>query len=178
MTPTNPYAPPVSAVADIEERVEHYQPVRLFSATGRIGRLRYLANMMVAYLLVVVGAGVLGCMFAFMQMGKWAGVWAGVVALVPYFVFLAFKTVQRSHDMDWSGWSSLLAFIPFVGLIWIFKGGTAGSNRFGAPPPPNTTLVKIGGLAFPVIAVIGIVAAVALPAYQDYTKRAKAIQMK
>jgi len=178
MATTNPYAPPGSAVADIEEHVEHYQPVRLLSASGRIGRLRYLSNMMVAYLLVVVGAGVLGFMFAFLQMGKWAGVGAAIVALVPYFVFLAFKTIQRSHDMGWSGWSALLAFIPFVGLIWIFKGGNAGSNRFGAPPPPNTTLVKIGGLAFPVIAVIGIAAAVALPAYQDYTKRAKAAQMK
>ena len=40
----------------------------------------------------------------------------------------------------------LLALIPFVGLIWIFKGGTPGSNRFGAPAPANTLGVKILGL--------------------------------
>jgi hypothetical protein len=78
--------------------------------------------------------------------------------------------------MDWSGWTILLAIIPLVGLIWLFKAGSPGENRFGAPPPPNTTGVKVLGLIFPLIAFIGIVAAIALPAYQTYVKRAQESQ--
>jgi hypothetical protein len=70
----------------------------------------------------------------------------------------------------------LLALIPFVGLIWLFKSGTPGSNRFGAPPPPNTTGVKVLACIAPAIAIIGILAAIAIPAYQDYVTRAQEAQ--
>lgn len=178
MATVNPYAAPRAAVADVGEAVERHQPVRLFSAAGRIGRLRYLANMMGAYVLVIAGAAVLGFIFGALRAGGTGTLLATVIALVPYFIFIALKTIQRSHDMDWSGWSALLAFIPLVGLVWLLKGGTPGANRFGAPPPPNTAMVRIGGLILPLLVIIGIVAAVALPAYQDYVKRAKAAKMK
>jgi hypothetical protein len=71
----------------------------------------------------------------------------------------------------------LLMIIPFVAFIWLFKAGTQGANRFGAPPPPNTTGVKILGYSFPVLIVLfGILAAIALPAYQDYVRRAQEAQ--
>ncbi len=76
--------------------------------------------------------------------------------------------------MNLSGWWSLAAFIPLVGLVWVFKGGTRGVNRWGAPPPPNGLVVRIAGLALPILFMIGIVAAIALPAYQEYTIRANA----
>ena len=66
-----------------------------------------------------------------------------------------------------------------VGFIWVFKAGTPGANAYGAPPPPNTTVIKIFGLIGPVIgtiAMVGILAAVALPAYQGYVAKAKAMQ--
>ena len=50
--------------------------------------------------------------------------------------------------------------------------GTDGPNRFGAPTPPNSVGVLIAAWAMPVIMIIGVVAAIALPAYQDYQKRA------
>ena len=65
-----------------------------------------------------------------------------------------------------------------LALIWIFKSGTKGRNRFGAPPPPNGMGVLIGAWLLPVITVLGILAAVALPAYQGYTTRAKAAQVE
>ncbi|HEU4590743.1 MAG TPA: hypothetical protein VFS13_07530 [Steroidobacteraceae bacterium] len=66
----------------------------------------------------------------------------------------------------------LLMFIPFVAFVWIFKRGSAGPNQYGAPPLPNTTGVKILGLLLPIVFVIGIVAAIAIPAYADYLRRA------
>jgi uncharacterized membrane protein YhaH (DUF805 family) len=46
--------------------------------------------------------------------------------------------VRRFHDLDKSGWSVLLAFIPFVGglivLVFMCMPGTRGPNRFGDDP--------------------------------------------
>lgn len=46
--------------------------------------------------------------------------------------------VRRLHDTDRSGWWMLLAFLPFIGWIWLFVlmvlGGTRGPNRFGPDP--------------------------------------------
>jgi Tfp pilus assembly major pilin PilA len=51
------------------------------------------------------------------------------------------------------------------------------------PPPnrltlPNTRAVKILAWVFPAFFVLGIVAAIALPAYQQYVMRAKAAQIQ
>lgn len=172
----NPYAAPKAAVADVFDDEAGVQPVKLFSAKGRVGRLRYLSYNLAGYLLMVVAAVVLGFIAGALGFAQAAGV-LSVLAVIPYFIFIVLLTIQRSHDMGWTGWTAILAMIPLVGLVWLFNPGTKGGNRFGAPPPPNTLMVKIGGLAFPVIMVIGIIAAVALPAYQDYTKRAKAAQV-
>ena len=47
----NPYAAPRAAVADVYEDEGGIQPVKWFSAKGRVGRLRYLARTLVGYLL-------------------------------------------------------------------------------------------------------------------------------
>jgi uncharacterized membrane protein YhaH (DUF805 family) len=172
----NPYAAPKAAVADVYDNEAGVQSVKPFSAKGRVGRLRYLAYGLAGYLVMLLAAIVLGAGAGALGKGSAAG-WLGMLATIPYFIFMALLTIQRSHDMDWSGWTAILAFIPLVGLIWLFNSGTAGANRFGAPPPPNSLLVKIAGLAFPFIAGIGLLAAIALPAYQGYTQRAKASQV-
>lgn len=177
MNTANPYAPPRAAVADVEDRTTATAPVRNWSAQGRIGRLRYLAHLMVAYLLVIVAGAAGGFLGAMLKSEVITTILIGV-GTVAYFVFMVLKTIQRSHDMDWSGWTSLLALIPLVGLIWLVKGGTRGQNRFGPPTPANTLGVKILGLMLPAVMVVGILAAVALPAYQDYTNRARAAQQR
>jgi uncharacterized membrane protein YhaH (DUF805 family) len=181
MATLNPYAPPRAAVADVdEEREAGVQPVKTWSAQGRVGRLRYLAHLMAAYLVVIVLGfigGFLGAMLGSRVVGE---VFVWVVA-GAYVLFTVLKTIQRGHDMDWSGWTALFTLIPFVVLVWIFKAGNPRGNRFGAPAPPNTTGVRILGLIVPVIGAIGIVgliAAVALPAYQQYVKRATANQVR
>ena len=128
---SNRYAAPRAAVSDIESTQE-YQEIRMWSASGRIGRLRYLAYTTGASLLAGVAAGVLGG-----ALGGF-GVIVAVLVYIAAVVFNVLIAIQRSHDMDWTGWTVLLALIPFVGLIWIFKSGSEGVNAYGAPPPPNT----------------------------------------
>jgi uncharacterized membrane protein YhaH (DUF805 family) len=176
MSTANPYAPPRAPVADVNRSRANYQPVKFFSSQGRVGRLRYLAHTMVGYLLFGIAVFAVSMLLGALGFPKLA-VAATIVVLVPYLIFVAMKTIQRSHDMDWSGWTSLLAFIPLIGLIWIFKGGTADSNSYGEPPPPNNRSVTIIVTGLVAVVLIGILAAIALPAYQQYTVRAKAAQV-
>lgn len=163
---SNPYSPPRAAVSDIDSAQE-YQEVRMWSARGRIGRLRYLAYSTGATLLVGVISGLVSAL-----LGESLGVGVALLLYVVLIVFGVLVAIQRSHDMDWSGWTVLLTLIPLVALIWVFKPGSEDANRYGAPPPPNTLGVKILGFLLPILFVVGLLAAIAIPAYVEYTRRA------
>ena len=137
-----------------------------------MGRLRLIAYSAGLYLAFIVVSGVLGGVAGATGSPNTA-VALGVIAFALYVIGGLVLLIQRSHDMNLSGWWSLAAMIPLVGLVWLCKGGTPGANRWGAPPPPNGWFVRIVGLIFPVVLVVGLVAAIALPAYSDYTKRAQ-----
>jgi uncharacterized membrane protein YhaH (DUF805 family) len=175
MSIANPYQPPQANVADVQSSSASYQPVKFWSRQGRVSRLQYLGYLMGGYLLAIVAAGILGGIAGALGFAKAAPLLSGI-ALIPYFVFSTIMLIQRTHDMGWSGWTALLIIIPFAALVWMFKAGTPGENRFGAPPPPNTTKVKILALLMPIVAAIGILAAVAIPAYQGYVLKAKGTQ--
>jgi hypothetical protein len=85
------------------------------------------------------------------------------------------QAIQRCHDCDKSGWLVLLMLVPllnmFFALYLTFMPGTDGPNRFGARPVPNSAGAIILACLFPLI-VIGILAAVAIPAYNQYSARA------
>ena len=173
----NPYQPPRAAVADIDREANEVQEVNLWSSNGRIGRVRYIAYLVAGYLLLIL-VGMLGGAIGAMAHSSIAPmVLVGIFGL-GYFVWTILMLIQRTHDMGWTGWAALLTIIPFVALIWFFKAGTPGANPYGAPPPPNTRSVKILAWIFPAIFLIGIAAAIALPAYQGYVMRAKAVQMQ
>ena len=169
MQTANPYTAPKAAVGDVDE--QDFQPVRTFSAEGRIGRARYIGYSIGWALLVGVCAGVIAA-----ATGK-AG--AGTVGMLVIFAAYAalivvqiLLTIQRCHDFNTSGWVSLLILIPLVNLLFWLIPGTDGPNRFGAPPPPNTTGTIFLALILPIVFTVGIMAAIAIPAYQTYTQRA------
>ena len=165
----NQYAAPRAHVADVASS-EGPGELKLFSSEGRIGRLRYLAYSMGASL--VHTAVALGLTFA---LGTSTGAMLVSFALIGVVLWFSVITgIKRCHDMDISGWWTVTIIIPLIALLWIFIPGTKGANRFGAPPPPNTWGVRILALLLPFFFVLGIVAAVALPAYKGYTDKARA----
>ncbi len=170
MSSVNPYQGPR---ANVEHDDEEYSEVRLFSK-GRIGRVRYILHGIGYYILIAVlfGAITAGLVAA---LGPSSPVVtalkaASYVAMLAVVLMLG---VQRAHDFDASGWWALLALVPLVNLLFWFVPGTDGENRFGKKTPPNTTSNVVLLILLPLV-FIGILAAIAIPAYQSYVQRAHA----
>jgi uncharacterized membrane protein YhaH (DUF805 family) len=179
MAEVNPYSAPSADVA----RPQQYGEVKVFSGRGRLGRLRYLAYSVGFGLLAnVITAGLLAALGPMGQSGGTAAL--GISVLVAIFVLVVsfFLVIQRLHDMNASGWLSLLILVPIVNaivvLVLLFMPGTQGENRFGLQPPPNSKGVVLASLIVPVVFVGGILAAIAIPAYQGYTQRAAESQVE
>lgn len=173
--PDSPYAPPQ---ADVAERVPEYALLKPFSIEGRIGRLRFLAWSMVLSLVTIAVVGVFALIaLALVSTDSTAGlIVGGILAFVLCVVFLIATiliSVQRLHDVGWSGWLWLLNLVPFVGsffpLLLVVLPGAGVANRYGAPPPPNSTAVKVLSSLWLVLIALMIVGAMAggISAIQD-----------
>jgi uncharacterized membrane protein YhaH (DUF805 family) len=176
-----PYAPPTANVA---EALPEFAELKPFGIEGRIGRLRYLAwsLAMTAVAMVIVGIGMAG-IFALgsdTSLLTIVGGLLGALAVIAMVVVGIQIGVKRLHDIGWSGWLLLVSLIPAVGsvfsIIMVVVPGSTGANRFGPPPPPNSRGVKILAGLWLLVPVLGILAAISIPAYQDYTERARDAQ--
>ena len=61
-----------------------------------------------------------------------------IVCMIAIVVASIKLMIRRLHDLDKTGWFSILTFVPFVNIIfgiylWVVKG-TDGGNRFGPDP--------------------------------------------
>lgn len=167
----SPYAPPQ---AQVGEQLPEFGELKYFSAQGRIGRVRYLGWSMALILAFIPVFAVVG---GLASIAAPVGVLLGAAVVIGMIVVTVFFGIQRLHDIGWSGWLWLLNFVPVIGsvmaLLMLLLPGTAGANRYGPPPPPNSRGVLFlawGSILLPFL--IGIGAAVSIPAYQDYVKRA------
>lgn len=172
----SPYATPKAQVA---EELPAYAELKFFSVAGRIGRLRYLAWSAACFL-----AGLPLFLIATLLMGMspvLGGLLIAAIAIAAIVVSLLIG-VQRLHDIGWSGWLLLLNLVPVVGgvfaLLMLVVPGTAEANRYGPPPPPNGKGVKALALTWLLVPILGILAAIAIPQYQQYLERAAQVQME
>lgn len=164
----SPYAPPRATVG---ETLPQYANLNVFSFEGRIGRLRYLAWTLVLTVAMLAVVGV-GAFFGILTAAVFnstlltgLGIIGGVVVFIGFLVVSIQISVQRLHDLGWSGWLWLLNFVPIVGsifpLVLMVSPGSNVANRYGAPPPPNTTAVKVLSWMWVVLIVLLIVGMVA-----------------
>lgn len=174
----HPYQAPRSAIAPTVPAA--YGEISVFSAQGRLGRVRYIGYSVGLGVLINLLGGLLGGFAAWLEGGDGQTEWlmggAFIVLALVALMMSVLLTIQRLHDFDASGWWSLLLLVPLANvvlyLVLLFMPGTQGSNRFGGRPPPNTRGAIILMLILPIIVIMGI-AAVAIPAYQDYVERAR-----
>jgi len=167
----NPYAAPQTNVTRGDSDVEEYGEIKMFSAQGRIGRVRFIGYSIGLSILVMLAFGIVAAVAALIDpTASLVVIGIGYIAVIVVQFLL---TIQRSHDMNVTGWLSLISLIPLAALIFWFVPGTRGENDYGKQPPPNTTGVIILACVVPLLAIVGILAAIAIPAYQDYTIRAQ-----
>jgi uncharacterized membrane protein YhaH (DUF805 family) len=149
---SNPYSSPQVSLTGELPAAE----VKVFSFSGRLNRLRFWAYIFVASYLMLPLAGV---GVAALMSGNTTVAFGllGLFIVLPI-VFGGIFTVRRLHDMDKSGWLWLLNFVPLANLyllaILIFKEGTAGQNRFGAPPVPSPKWHWAAVLAMPALVLV------------------------
>ncbi|HRX71579.1 MAG: DUF805 domain-containing protein [Candidatus Competibacteraceae bacterium] len=174
MNNPSPYEPPRSAIKPPTS--EEFSEIKIFSAQGRIGRVRYIGYLvglgLLTYLITVLlglAAGLLKD-YPIMRLIMSGLILFATLLSIAVTILLA---IQRLHDFNASSWWSILTLIPLVNLVLMIIPGSQGPNRFGNPPPPNTLGVILLALIMPLIMVIGVIAAIAIPAYMDYTKRAQ-----
>lgn len=179
MNDQNPYSTPDAALAMDQDAT--YEP-SIFSFSGRIGRLRYLAygvGVQFLLMLILVPVGGLSMFSPEEQMSIIGFVGIGVFYIAAI-VFSVMFAKRRLNDLNRSGWWFLLFIIPIVNLLvaiyLVFFPGTKGSNDFGPAPMANSIGIKIIGMIFPIIFLLGIIAAIAIPAYQDYVTKAQQSQ--
>lgn len=162
----SPYAPPRAAVGD---DLPEFATLKVFTIHGRIGRLRYLAWTLALTVAMLVAAGIISTVgFAVATASPTIAIILGSLLGFALFVALVVVSVQigvqRLHDLGWSGWLYLLNLVPLVNSVFpillLVLPGNAGANQYGAPPPPNSTAVKILAslwLAFiPLMLIIGL----------------------
>jgi uncharacterized membrane protein YhaH (DUF805 family) len=181
MTDQNPYSAPDATLATDTNAT--YEP-SIFAVSGRIGRLRYLAYGFGVQMLLGLVLLPFGGMAAVASQGEMSML-TMLLAGVFYIASIAFSIIfakRRFNDLNRSGWWFLLFIIPLVNLLaaiyLIFFPGTQGPNEFGPAPSPNSLGVKILAFIVPVIFIVGMLAAIAIPAYQQYVTQAQQSQIQ
>ena len=165
MQAADPYRAPVAQVSDPASDTD--SKINIWSAKGRLGRVRYIGY--------TVGFGLLinfTSTFLTAMLGGGPGAVIMVIGMAAGLFIHGLLSVQRAHDFNASGWMAILAFIPLLNFLFWVVPGTDGDNRFGAKTPPNSTLAVVLASIIPVIMIAGIIAAIAIPAYQTSVQSA------
>lgn len=177
METTNPYTTPQGELMDGSEE---YGTINILLARGRIGRLRYIGYSMgiglALYLVVALVTLAISFVAPESVLRNVLGIVLALVMFVGGIIALAINvllTIQRCHDFNASGWLSLLLLLPFVPIIFWFVPGTQGANDYGLQPPPNRGGILVIIVVFAAVVILAILAAIAIPAYQDYLTRAQ-----
>jgi len=161
MQTANPYRTPAANVADVPST--EVGRINILSIKGRLGRVRYIGYTVGLMLLLSFGGGLASALA-----GPKIGVFLYFAAMIASIVLSTMLTVQRAHDFNATGWLAIIAFIPLVNFIFWLVPGTDGENRFGPKTPPNSKLAVVLASVIPAVMIVGIVAAIAIPAYQKY----------
>lgn len=170
----NVYQSPTSNTTGISQK-DRAVPA-FWSFSGRLGRMRAWSYLLGSTLVVMLIAGF--AMFLGLSIHPAIGVVVYLGASIFAMVYTFSIYIRRLHDLNQSGWLSLLIFVPLVNFGFLiyalcFKG-SEGMNKYGPSTIPNSTGVKVTfWMGIVLIMVIPTLAAISIPAYQDYLMRAQ-----
>ena len=146
---------------------------------GRATRKEYwyftLFNFLAFFALTMIDS-VIGSFNPEIGIGLFGGIYS-LAVLTPYLAV----SVRRLHDTDRSGWWLLIELIPFIGsivlLFFMVMDSQTSDNQYGLNPLPGNkggsdlAIIVVAVIVF--VAVIGMLATIAIPAFQNYVERAK-----
>ena len=96
---------------------------KVFSFKGRIRRTEYGLS----YIIFII---VFGLLLSWFEEANIEG--EGIILIIPLFWFIITANVKRCHDMNLSGWMSIIPI--FNPLVLIFGSGQSGDNDYGPNP--------------------------------------------
>lgn len=175
----NPYASPA---ANLQSDNTHWQynDSPFYARKGRIGRLRYLAYGVILSILSLAIFLIEALIASYIEETA-----VLIIVSIPASIGIIYAqlapAIRRLNDFNRSGWWAIFMLIPYLNLITflclIFISGDEGVNDYGTPAKPPSRRVKALALIVPIIALLGILAAIALPAYQSYVAKAQSAQL-
>lgn len=169
MEQDNPYAAPASEVL-LDPQSQQFDDGRWYSPSGRLGRARYFLRSIGYYFAFLLLSGLLTGLASIAS--PTLAPLLSVPLVIVYVIIALSQSVKRLHDLNWSGWWLLLFIIPVVnlvmGLVLLFKPGSEGPNDYGYPAHPARRAALWITLSLVLIAGAGILAAIAIPAFEEY----------
>lgn len=134
---TTPMEPTTSTKNSIDNAVNTFNnsekvneaKSKFFSSEGRLNRMPYFLRGLVIWAIAIIG----GTLSA-------TGILAiiGVPILIACAVANIMLTIRRCHDLNKTGWLTVLMFIPYIGVIpglyFLLAKGTTGPNKYGPDP--------------------------------------------
>lgn len=177
----NPYAASSHTLTEADFQDETYEP-RFFSWHGRLGRIRYLAFLVVGFW---GGAFLLGLLVAalapFLIGNDDPSIGVILTVWLPLLTLLLVQSKRRFNDLGLASGFSWLMLVPFLNalvfLYLLFAPGTSGPNRYGKPPVKNTVTLIVGALLLPTLFLL-IVGFAAVNAYRDYQRKTQQHEQK
>lgn len=147
--------------ATAEEAVPAQGELKVLSAQGRIGRMRYIAWSfaigLVVGLVATIGGGILSFLAGPLGMLFMA------ICYIAMIVAIVLITIQRCHDFNVTGWLALILLVPLAPLVFWFIPGSEDGNNYGPPPPPNSGAVKVLFWLMIIFLVLGVIGSIAMP---------------
>ena len=111
---------------------------KLFSSKGRINRLHYLLCNVALQIVVSIAQFIFITALAFIaEDSAIIGVILFILAsllVIAYFYSGTCLTIKRWHDLNKSGWYTLLCLLIIPAIYIIFAKGTNGPNKYGLKP--------------------------------------------
>ncbi len=125
--------------------MNRYSKLNLFSTEGRIGRfIFFLFSFIMPASVFWLIAAITGQLYQKGVISTTMAYGLLAVAIIIAIITLMILTIQRSHDLNRSGWLSLivLLFPPLISVFWLIPG-SKGVNNYHAPVPPLSTGLKL-----------------------------------
>jgi uncharacterized membrane protein YhaH (DUF805 family) len=177
----NPYSAPQTVLSEADFNENTYQP-RFFAWHGRLGRVRYLAFMMVGFWAFIFLFGVVLNLFSSLMSQEIDALTLTALGFwTPLLAILLVMSKRRFNDLGHAHWFSLLMLIPIVNLLvflyLLFAPGQPAPNPYGKPAAPNSTTLVVGTLVLPTLLLL-IIGFAAVSAYQNYQKKSRGVEQK